>query len=324
MFHKRMARRVGKHGARVRPAIRRSVRMHLGPQPFFLETPRRRLRDDGVPIAGMHRRIFATMEDNGRHGAHRTRPLCAAVLHRGKGGRQVVRRAKGQPRMRTDCGEELRIGGAQDDRHGRSGGHSRDEDALRIDAVIRRDLAGDAREDRGLPEIARLVLRAIPVPALPLVRAGNLRGIGNEKSVALGEFIHPRARGKVLGRLRTPVQHHHQGSAGAEMRIARGDMEEVGAGAGGIGECAFHEFAGGRIDLAGEPVVGLATMLGPRAARDQPGGRERLLDGVRDPFHQPRGLFEACRGQRALDRVGDRAVIERAGRTIRGAMDFQG
>ena len=65
--------------------------------------------------------------------------------------------------------------------------------------MLSHHLLGDSRNQRRLAMTPVLILRLEPVPALPAVRQAVLRGIGDEEAVLLGERIHPRPRGEVVG-----------------------------------------------------------------------------------------------------------------------------
>ena len=101
------------------------------------------------------------------------------------------------------------------------------------------DLAGDAGDQRRLALIALLVARAEPVPALGGIGGLRLGRIGDEETQLLGEIVHPRAGGEIVGRLGAAVQHHHERQR--LVRAAARDVELVGAASGGIGVSALFE-----------------------------------------------------------------------------------
>jgi hypothetical protein len=80
-----------------------------------------------------------------------------------------------------------------------------------LDTKVAHDLAGDAREQRGLSLIALLIGGAKPVPALRDIRRLSLCRIGDQECSLLSQMVHPRAGGKVIWRLGAAVQHHHKG-----------------------------------------------------------------------------------------------------------------
>ena len=132
--------------------------------------------------------------------------------------------------MHADRGVEIGIGRCHD-RGGRpTGGEPGDIDPLRVDRVLGHDLAGDARDQRGLAAVALLVLRLEPVPALGDVGRGRLGRVGDQAAMLLGQHVHPRAGGEVVGRLGAAVQHDHQRQCLPV--IGAGHVELVGAAAG--------------------------------------------------------------------------------------------
>jgi hypothetical protein len=80
-----------------------------------------------------------------------------------------------------------------------------------LDTKVAHNLAGDAREQRGLSLIALLVSGAKPVPTLRDIRRLGLRRISDQECSLLSQLVHPRAGSKVIGRLSAAVQHHHKG-----------------------------------------------------------------------------------------------------------------
>ena len=61
--------------------------------------------------------------------------------------------------MDPDRSVQIAVGGAHDGRSGASGRKAGDKDALGIDRIVLHDLAGDARDQRGLAFVALLVGR---------------------------------------------------------------------------------------------------------------------------------------------------------------------
>ena len=82
-----------------------------------------------------------------------------------------------------------------------------DIDARRIDGVVAHDLAGDTRDQSGLPAITLLVTGAKPIPALLDVGGRRLVRIGDQEDLLLRQCVHPRAGSEIVGRLSASVQH---------------------------------------------------------------------------------------------------------------------
>ena len=80
---------------------------------------------------------------------------------------------------------------------------------------------------------AALVTGDKPVPVPARVRRGGLLGVGDEQPLTLGEIVHAGGGGEGRGVLGAAMQHHDQGQGAAVM--AGGNVEPVGAGAGGVG-----------------------------------------------------------------------------------------
>jgi hypothetical protein len=76
--------------------------------------------------------------------------------------------------------------------------------------VVAHDLAGDARDQRRFATVALLIAGIEPVPAPLRIGRLRLRRIGDQAAVLLGERVHPRAGGEVVGRLGAAVQHDDQ------------------------------------------------------------------------------------------------------------------
>ena len=121
----------------------------------------------------------------------------------------------------------------------------------RLDTEVAHNLAGDAREERGLSLIALLISGAKPVPALRDIRRLGLRRIGDEECTLLSQIVHSRAGSKVVGRLGAAVQHHHKGQR--LFVIATRNIELVGATSRLIGKdvlsklCPIGQNDGGAI-----------------------------------------------------------------------------
>ena len=71
-----------------------------------------------------------------------------------------------------------------------------------------------------------------PIPALACIGGGGLCGIDGEEGVQLGQRIHKRARGKLVGVLGTAMEQDEERHGLA--RIATGDIQLVGACPPGI------------------------------------------------------------------------------------------
>lgn len=134
------------------------------------------LRNNVIAIVRMHRRISVAMENNGRDDARAAASTRSAVAGEARGepvlahcrerGSNISGRPAGQTGMHADCGKEVGVRCRQD---GRGRGARRKPggiDPIRIDRVVAHNLAGDARDQRGLALASLLVARAEPVPAL--------------------------------------------------------------------------------------------------------------------------------------------------------------
>ena len=175
--------------------------------------------------------------------------------------------------MHADRGVEIRIGRCHD-RGGRpTGGEPGDIDPLRVDRVLGHDLAGDARDQRGLAAVALLVLRLEPVPALGDVGRGRLGRVGDQAAMLLGQLVHARAGGEVVGRLGAAVQHDHQRQCLPV--IGAGHVELVGAAAGLVAVRSGKKPGAVRQDSG----VGVASPVSPPspASRPLPLKRSRKL-----------------------------------------------
>ena len=162
-----------------------------------------------------------------------------ALPHGGEGRGHVARRAAGQPGMHAHRGVEIGIGLRHDGGRRTAGGQPGDVDTPRVDRVVAHDLAGDAGDQRGLALIALLVAGAEPVPALLGVGRLRLARIDDQAAMLLGERVHPRAGGEVVGRLGAAVQHDDQRHRLAA--IGAGDVELVAAASGLAAEGPGHE-----------------------------------------------------------------------------------
>jgi hypothetical protein len=99
-------------------------------------------------------------------------------------------------------------------------------DAVGVDPVLVDDVSGEPRDQRRLATATLLVFGLEPVPVSPRISAARLLRIGDQEPAALGKLVHPGAGGKVIGALRTPVQHHDQGPGLAG--VLRGDVQLAG------------------------------------------------------------------------------------------------
>ncbi len=112
--------------------------------------------------------------------------------------------------MHANTGVKIGVGIAHDCRRRPASRKSGDVDPLRVHAMLADDILGDPRDDRRLSRPPALVLWPEPVPALPDIGPQILPGIGNEKAMLLGKRVHFRAGRKIVGGLRTSMQHHDQ------------------------------------------------------------------------------------------------------------------
>ena len=109
--------------------------------------------------------------------------------------------------MDAHGGVQVGVGRAQDHAHGPARRHAGDEDPARVDVIGGRDLARQTGQERGLARAPLLILAPEPIPALAHIGGGGLRGIDDEEGVDLGQRIHRRVRGKIVGVLETAMEH---------------------------------------------------------------------------------------------------------------------
>ncbi|MDT4854098.1 hypothetical protein FQZ97_883850 [compost metagenome] len=181
-----------------------------------------------------------------------------------------MRGRKRQARVGAHGGKHIRPGLAEDHRHRRAGREPGHEHApgihRRVGGVIAHDLAHHGGDEGGLAALAHLVLRAKPVPAARRVGAGRLLGVELQKTMLIGQAVHLRAGGKVVGRLCAAVQHHdHWQGFGLGLRGLRRQVQLVGTGAGCGAEAARKELALDRLGGFGG--------CGPLAGRSAGGRR---------------------------------------------------
>jgi hypothetical protein len=215
--------------------------------------------------------------------------------------------------MDTDGGIEIRICRAHDGRRGAARGEAGDEDTPGLDRDVGHDLPGDPGDQRGLAAVALLIGGAEPIPAFLGIGRTRLLGVGDEEALLFGQLVHPRAGGKILGRLGAAMQHHHQGKRLSV--IGAGNVEPVGAPAGRIGVASLFEASAVRaratgrrrcpcaaafarwrhhVDDAGGG-LGLRALCSRLALRR---GRRAARQGSSDRGHrlgEPAGAREPCR-----------------------------
>ena len=149
--------------------------------------------------------------------------------------------------MDPDRGIQIVVGCSHDSRSGRSGRQSADIDAFWINRIVAHDLAGDARDKRGLASAALLVGCAKPVPAFRLIGVAALRGIDHEAGLFFCDEIHSCARGEIVWRLGAAVKHHDQGKRLS--LIAARDEELVIPASGCVAVDGFDELRPLRRDI---------------------------------------------------------------------------
>ena len=113
--------------------------------------------------------------------------------------------------MNADGRIEVWVSRAHDCRRGTASRQAGDIHTPRPDPEVAHDLAGDARDQRGLALITLLIARVEPVPALGDIGRHVLRRISHEERLLFSEIVHPRTERKVVWRLGAAVQHHHKG-----------------------------------------------------------------------------------------------------------------
>ena len=120
-------------------------------------------------------------------------------MHSGEGRRHILGGAGGETGVHADRGVEIGMGGCHDGGSRPAAEEPRNIDPLRVDRVLGHDLSGDARDQRGLAAVALLVLRLEPVPALGDVGRGRLGRVGHQTAMLLGQLVHARSGGEVVG-----------------------------------------------------------------------------------------------------------------------------
>src|SRR3984957_6683206 len=131
-----------------------------------------------IAIVGMHGGIAVAVKNNCRD----RRPVAgndpatgsAALPHGGKCGGHVSGGPAGEAGMDPDRRIQIVVGCSHDSRSGVSGRQSADIYAFWINRIVAHDLAGNARDKRGLASAALLVGRAKPVPAFRRVGVAAL------------------------------------------------------------------------------------------------------------------------------------------------------
>ena len=162
---------------------------------------------------------------NNRSASFSHRHAAGALTHGGECGRKIARDAAGEAGMHTHRGVEIGVGHPHNGGGRASGREAGDIDASGVDRVVAHDLAGDARDQRRFAMATLLVARAKPIPALRGIGGGGLFWIRDQAGASLGECIHARAGGEVVGRLGAAVQHDDQGECLPV--IAAGNVELV-------------------------------------------------------------------------------------------------
>ena len=111
-----------------------------------------------------------------------------------------------------NSGRRIKLGIAEchDERHGASRRETGDIDAPGVDVIIGNHGLRDARDDRGFPFTATLVLEIEPVPADGRIGRRRLSRIGGDETVLFGKDVHARPQREIVGILGAAVQHHEQ------------------------------------------------------------------------------------------------------------------
>ncbi len=140
----------------------------------------------------------------------------------------------------TPCGGvEVRVALRQDRRGGAARRQARHVDAARVDGKIAHHVARQAGDQRGFAAVAELPGGVEPVPAFLGVGRLGLARVDHEEPLLLGQIVHPRPGGEVLGRLRAAVQHHderHRFGVGAARHVEPVVERARGALMGELGE----------------------------------------------------------------------------------------
>jgi hypothetical protein len=183
-------------------------------------------RDDLLAIARVHGRVLVAVEDDGRHGqrgcargtgqrlrvgpqAGQRRPGIATA-HRGHRFGQAAGRARRQPGVDADGGEDIGVGGGHRRGHRTARRQAGDIDTIGIGALCAHHRLRHGGDAGRLAAVAPLVVVLEPVPAARGVGVGGLRRIEHEAAMLVGQRIHAGPGGEIVGILRAAVQHHHQ------------------------------------------------------------------------------------------------------------------
>ena len=140
----------------------------------------------------------------------------------------------------------------------------------------------DAGDQRRLAGVAQLVLRLEPVPALRRVRLCGLLGIHHQEAVLVGQAIHLRARGEVVGRLGAAMQHHDHRARRIGCR--RRHIDLVGPAAGVVAELVRLEAAGPLLRFTDRRLAVRAAASAP-----SPAGTTRAATSMTDSLVEARG-----------------------------------
>ena len=167
--------------------------------------------------------------------------------------------------MDSDRGVQIVVGCSHDSRSGASGRKAGNVDALWINRIVPHDLAGDARDQRGLACAALLVGGAKPVPAFRRVGVAALRRIDHEASLFLCDEVHPGAGGEIVRRLGAAVKHDDQRKR--LPLIAAGDEELVGSASRRVAVGAFDELCALRHDVGHRSRRALDALAGRARCR---------------------------------------------------------
>ena len=176
------------------------------------------LIENGMPIRGMHCRVTIAVKSDRPH----CRSLAAAqgariVAHRHRSaghrlqcGQAVVCRSRRQPGVHSYRGEQLRIESAEDHRHRAARGHAGDIDMAKTDVMQRTELACRSSNQSRFAAVGELVLTVVPIPANQRVSPGRLLRVQHQGAVFVGDVVHVRDRGELIGTLHRPMQHDEQ------------------------------------------------------------------------------------------------------------------
>jgi hypothetical protein len=205
--------------------------------------------------------------------------------------------------MQADRGDQVRMAQGDDLRQRRAGRQAGHVDAARIDGPALHHLLDRADHPA---HFATALLRGtqVPVPTAVVVDGGQLLRIQHGKTLALGQRVHARALGEIIGGLGAAMQHHHQGHRLLLLgRRARGHEQPI-----------VH--APRRRQAIGQLKVERAQ---PLALRRNGTGAERLLRGAAQLWEPRRSRVDLADPAGLAGLAGFTGLLRTAAREALGA-----